>query len=426
MKISKRIAWAVCAAASGMPFASHATNGYFDIGYGASAQGMGGAAAAFPQDSLCTATNPACLTSFSRMRMDAGVALFSPRRHSGQAGLGPRSIWSNTWSGANEFLIPAMGVVFPYSDKLALGFAAYGNGGMNTLYKPNFFNLFGTSTDYLGVDLVQLFVPITASYKLNDSHSIGVAIIPARQRFLAQGLQAFAGFSSDPVYVTNKGHAYANGIGARIGWLGKFADNRVSVGASYASRVYMQKFDKYKGLFAEQGGFDVPANAVIGVAVKVLPALTAAFDVQRIWYSDVASVGNLGPSSLDPAGAVNLNPLGSNNGMGFGWQDQTVYKLGVSYDYNKNLTLRTGFNYGKSPIPDSQMLFNLLAPGIVEKHLTLGFTYKISDDDALTFAYQHAFKRKQAANVYFGGFGPIAVEGEMYQDIYNLAYSLQF
>lgn len=387
---------------------------------------MAGAAAAFPQDPFCVAANPACLTSFDRMRMDASIALFAPRRHSGQAGLGAPSLASNTWSGANEFLIPGMGVVFPYSDKLALGFAAYGNGGMNTLYKPNFFNLFGTSHDHIGVDLVQLFVPITASYRFNKSHSIGVSIVPARQRFAAQGLEAFQGFSSAPDYVSGKGHDYANGIGTRIGWMGKFAEDRLAVGASFASKVYMQKFDKYKGLFSEQGDFDVPANALIGVAVKVTPGLTAAFDVQRIWYSKVKTVGNLGPSSLDPAVPVNLGQMGTDDGMGFGWTDQTVYKLGVAYQYNNKLTLRTGFNYGKSPIPDSQMLLNTLAPAVVEKHLTLGFTYKISDDDAVTFAYQHAFKRKQAANVYFGGFGPIAVEGEMYQDIYNLAYSLQF
>ncbi|QLQ01512.1 MAG: outer membrane protein transport protein [Thiobacillus sp.] len=41
--------------------------------------------------------------------------------------------------------------------------------------------------------------------------------------------------------------------------------------------------------------------------------------------------------------------------MGFGWKDQTIYKLGVNWGVNERLQLRAGYNYGKSPIPDDQL-----------------------------------------------------------------------
>ena len=38
---------------------ARATDGYFDIGFGVKAKGIGGAGVAFPQDALAPATNPA-------------------------------------------------------------------------------------------------------------------------------------------------------------------------------------------------------------------------------------------------------------------------------------------------------------------------------------------------------------------------------
>jgi len=181
----------------------------------------------------------------------------------------------------------------------------------------------------------------------------------------------------------------------------------LSVGAYYASRVYMTKFDKYKGLFAEQGDFDIPPHFGIGVAIKPNKKWTVAFDVTRTLYSDIASVGNPGPDNRAPGifwpasfgcptdgRPVEQNEcaLGRDKGLGFGWKDQTVYKLGISYKYNPKWTFRAGFNYGKAPIPSDQILFSLLAPATTEKHITLGFSYALSPQLEISMNYMHALK----------------------------------
>src|SRR3546814_13928578 len=51
------------------------------------------------------------------------------------------------------------------------------------------------------------------------------------------------------------------------------------------SRVRMSRLKAYAGLFAEHGDFDVPPYATVGLAWTATPALTAAFDFQRIAYS---------------------------------------------------------------------------------------------------------------------------------------------
>ena len=81
--------------------------------------------------------------------------------------------------------------------------------------------------------------------------------------------------------------------------------------------------------------------------------------------------------------------------MGFGWEDQTVYKLGVQYGVNNRLQVRAGYNYGKTPIPDSQVTFNLLAPATVEKHYSVGFTYKANENLEVTGTYVYAANNSQ-------------------------------
>jgi long-chain fatty acid transport protein len=150
----------------------------------------------------------------------------------------------------------------------------------------------------------------------------------------------------------------------------------------------MGEFDKYRGLFAEQGGFDIPANYGAGVACRVAPPVTLAFDVVRIEYSGVRSINNPLLPNLFQA------PLGTDGGAGFGWKDVTAYKFGGLWQVNPDLQLRAGYNYGKQPIPASETLFNVLAPGVVEQHFTLGGTLKIGSNAELSLAYMYAPEKK--------------------------------
>ena len=56
---------------------ANATNGYFSHGYSTKEKGLAGAGAAYSQDAMAAATNPAGM-AFVGDRMDIGLALFSP------------------------------------------------------------------------------------------------------------------------------------------------------------------------------------------------------------------------------------------------------------------------------------------------------------------------------------------------------------
>jgi long-chain fatty acid transport protein len=166
----------------------------------------------------------------------------------------------------------------------------------------------------------------------------------------------------------------------------------VTLGATYQTKTKMGKFDKYKGLFAEEGGFDIPSKYGVGIAVKAMPETTIAFDIERIKFSDVPSVNRPFNDVPTTAGGTGTQ-IGAADGPGFGWQDITAYKLGVSHAYNSSFTVRAGYDHCDQPIPNSQTLLNILAPGVVQDHLTLGGTWTLADKSQISVAYVHAFSK---------------------------------
>ncbi len=395
-----------------------ATDGYFSHGYGVKSQGMGGVGIALPQDALAAATNPAGMGLIGD-RIDFGVTWFRPIREAKIEDNGLPFNGDGTYK-ANEtknFFIPEFGYNKVINDKLSLGVSVYGNGGMNTDYNRAIplFDMSGRNK--AGIDMAQLFIAPTLAWKINENHTVGVSVNLAYQRFEAKGLQNFMMSSSSPSNLTNRGHDNSYGAGLHLGWIGKVNDT-VSLGATYQTKTYMTKFDKYKGLFAEQGDFDVPEQYGLGIAIKTSPKLTIAADVQRINYGDVDSVG---------ASVTNLTvreiPLGDNNGAGFAWRDVTAYKLGVSYAWDETFTLRAGYNHSSQPIRKSETLFNILAPGVVQDHLTLGATWVLPNKSELSFAYMHAFKKKvQGSNSIPTNFGGGDANLKMHEDSLGIAY----
>lgn len=143
-----------------------------------------------------------------------------------------------------------------------------------------------------------------------------------------------------------------------------------------------------------------------------------ALDYQRINYGGVNSINNSSRAQAQ---------LGSDNGPGFGWSDIDIWKLGVEYKYNKKMTFRAGYDHSENPIGSNDVTFNILAPGVVKDHVTLGTTYTFESGNELTLAYMHAFNESVSGPSIlpvFGGGQPAGTEKiEMYQNSLGVQYS---
>jgi long-chain fatty acid transport protein len=370
-----------------------ATNGYFSHGYGTHYKGLAGAGVALPLDTLAPATNPAAM-AFLGPRWDVGLAVFNPNRYYGVDGApsgfpGTFGLTPGLFeSGSRYFYIPHVGANFQAGRNGTLGFAVYGNGGMNTDW-PNETFYAGPA----GVNLSQLFVAPTYALKLSRDHALGVSVIGAVQWFEGRGVASFTPFSTDPAHLSDNGKDYSYGGGLRLGYLGHLSDY-LSVGASYQTRVWMTGFDSYSGLFADEGQFDIPSNWVVGIAVKPTESLDIVLDVQQVRYSEVKSINNallpaIGMCGLGDSSAC----LGTSTGSGFGWDDMTTIKGGVQLRTGDTWTWRAGYSWGEQPIPETEVLFNILAPGVMEQHLTFGFSKRLGTQE-ISFTVMRALSNQ--------------------------------
>jgi len=283
----------------------------------------------------------------------------------------------------------------------------------------------------VGVDLMQLIGAPNLAFKFSPNHSVGIAPLLGYQMFEAQGLDGFTGFSTDGESLSNNGHDGAFGYGVRVGYLGKITPT-VTIGAAYASKMNFEEFDDYAGLFAEQGDFDIPENWNLGISWRATPQLRLAFDYQRINFSGVDSIGNPVMNLNNCLGGDFNSCLGGDTGPGFGWDDVDVWKLGIEFKHNQQWTFRAGYSHTDSPINGGdftnaefgEVTFNILAPAVIEDHLTLGFTYTLASGNELTMAYMHGFENSVSGPSLFNAFAPAGNEEiKMHQDSLGIQYS---
>ncbi len=408
-----------------------ATNGYFTHGVGTESKGMAGTGIGSDGVSgpIMGASNPA-LAVFSNDSWEVGLSVFSPRRSysagpslaQGQGGA--FTVGEGNFDSSSEwFPIPYIAKNFRLGNDLVINTSFYGRGGMNTDWDDSNSSATSLACDPTGqqvvtgpgpycsgdagVDLMQAFLAINLAGKAGDSFSWGIGPVFAYQMFEADGVASFTPFTKTfaesilsgggPVpapNLTNNGRDSSAGFGFAGGIWWAMGDY-VSAGLSYHSKMSMGEFDDYSDLFAEAGGFDIPASTMFGISFKGTNNVRVNFDVEHTEFGDVASIGNpmanIAACPTAGLGGTDIEScLGGKNGAGFGWDDMTTFKLGVEWTHNDSRTWRFGYSYGEQPIDGADVLFNVLAPGVVEQHFTIGMTQRRSGGGAWNYSLMYA------------------------------------
>ncbi|MBT8040647.1 MAG: hypothetical protein HKO85_06735 [Xanthomonadales bacterium] len=470
--MNKKFNWlTVAAAAVSLAVAGNAfaTNGYFTHGTGTKNKSMAGSGIALPEDAIDVANNPA-VTPFVGDQLIVGAALFSPiRKYETSASManggcfpgmgcaftiGPNSLKSKS----NTFVIPHIAKSWQLDNGAAWALAFYGRGGMNTnwqggtatfdpdgpmgpapiMTQPGTYGdgLFGGSGK-AGVNLSQAFLDITWAKQVNENFSFGVSAVLVAQMFEAKGIRTFSAYTETfaasggmtmPENLSNNSTDWSYGYGLKVGIHAPIND-MFSFGVMYQTKISMTEFDDYSDLFADGGDFDIPADLKLGLTVHTSESLAFNFDIEHIQYSDIDAVANpisnIFACPTAGAGGNDLSScLGGTNGAGFGWDDMTVYKIGMRWTNNEDWTWRLGYSYGEQPIPSSEMTFNILAPATIEHHFTAGFTLERTKGRQFNVALMYA---PDSEVVGPQNFDPSqSVSFEMYQWELEASYSWRF
>ncbi len=116
--------------------------------------------------------------------------------------------------------------------------------------------------------------------------------------------------------------------------------------------------------------------------------------------------------------------FGGSSGAGFGWDDMTIYKVGVEWNTGSDWTWRVGYSHGSQPIADSEVLLNILAPAVIEDHVAFGFTKKRHDSNEFNVSFMYALEGKVSGP---NPFDPTQdIEIRMHQWELEVSYSWRF
>lgn len=360
--------------------------------------GMGGVGISYAKDALAAGFNPATAADVEN-RFDAGItyANFKGKtefqNNRTQAGLGPlnpnvngsRNPYHKSW----WIVTPDFGINYNLGGSCDcesnwyIGLVTYNRNYSKVTYKEPL-ELIGTTPG--GLEYINQTVSPYVAYRWNCMN-FGVSLNWQIARIKINGFQRFDTTptltnpgSVDPGAVTNRGYNYSNGLGLTFGWQWHITDT-IAVGLTYQPKTKMSRFNKYRGFIAEHGRFNIPQKIGFGISWRFMECATIAFDIEHIEWNKIRAVHNplLGGATvtLPVIGTIpKPNTLGGNNGPGFGWKNQTYYRVGMDYAFNDNWTFRVGFRHVNMPIRSSQTALNALTLETLENVVLTGATYK--------------------------------------------------
>ncbi len=391
LKFYKAARGGVCVGALGL-FVSpaQATNGTMMTGYGFQAASMGGTSIGLAQDALSAANNPAGMAYIGN-RFDFNLSTFN----------GTADITYGSVQNPNSTHIvtpsPEFGINYQASQDVTVGLSVYGM-GEKTDYGSPFLPVPGAQV--AKSFLMQLSVAPTITYKIDPTLAIGASFIGGFEQFRASGFIVPTP-AGTLVGVPSHGTATAFGYGGALGVMWQPV-KKVSIGASYYTKMRYGGLSGYDGdiLSKYNGRIDGPQHYGIGIAFEPVDRLKIAVDWLHIDWHTVAALS-------DPAT--------------FGWHDQNVYRVGVSYDPSSKWRLMAGFSYANSHVDTDHLLANVFSPAISSKAVTLGATYRISEKHEVSIGYEHTLPRTMI------GTGPsTGTNIKARYDFFRVGYSYHF
>ncbi len=324
-----------------------AVNGMRMIGFGPVQSTMGGVGVGASLDAGTTVSNPAGMADLGG-RVDFGASYFSATVDGSLLAFPPPNTYK---SDRGPTPVPAFGLIVPIGKDLRFGLGAYGIAGM------------GVDYDIGHSNYSQMRFTPALSYKLLDMLSVGATL-----NVMYANLD-FGAFLPGPTTVVYQGGA-AFGIGATVA-AKLTALPILDVAVAYETKSSFADF-KFKGTDNSSGTAVAPANVTfnqppaftVGAALKPLPMLLVAADVQMLQWSSTQGTSE---------------PVGSFGTLN--WKDQWVYKIGAQLDLEV-VKIRAGFDYGKSPV-DAGANAAIFMPAISETHVTVGVGLPLASNVAL-------------------------------------------
>jgi hypothetical protein len=251
-----------------------------------------------------------------------------------------------------------------------------------------------TSNGVYGLDVgqgsasQQAVSPLSMSYAattlvrpLDPQTSFSVTAIIARQRFATPGFgsASWDGDEGRPGIARNGSSEFSHGSGVRVGMDRSLGAN-VGLLFGAQSRLEMDAFKAYRGVFSEPGDFDVPGFVQTGLRFSPTARTQFTLDAQRVFYSEVDTF----TSAALPVRLLAL--LGDGGSPVFAWRDLTVYSAELSQGIGEGGRWSLRLSSQQQPRPTSAALDRALSGQYSNTNVALGFNQALGGFGRLNLA----------------------------------------
>ncbi|MBU1172003.1 MAG: outer membrane protein transport protein [Proteobacteria bacterium] len=420
------------------------------FGIGPRATALGGAVSASSGDVYSIYYNPAALSQLKGGQLSMAIQMADPNlEFSGYTVTGGKTLSGTTLpdmgptsikDASDNLYVPFLGYAQPITSNLAFGVAAYVPFGLdvewdkNPAVNPGAYNWFHSY-------YVRETVTPTLSYKVNDKFSVGVGVplgksksgaekilnypvAPSQANALFTGLDTYTPDNAATAYTrvydyylntlsqpeavataaATQGAASYTGLAlthavngsrleleledsfnysANLGFLYTPTD-QVSLGLTYRGRAEADfsgdvTINGVKVTTADMS-YDHPEQVQVGVMIKPVSNVSVEMDV--VWTKWSINSTQVTEFSSPLLGILPSETLERD------WSDTNQIRLGVEWTVNDLLTLRSGYFYDPSPVPDDT--FDIMWPDADRKTYSIGAGFNFGQwtlDTSVQFAY---------------------------------------
>lgn len=240
----------------------------------------------------------------------------------------------------------------------------------------------------------QMFTPGFET-RVNDNGVLGVAAVIAYQRYSAANLGLVSVSSPDTVFWADKPYSTYEesgyGTGVQLA-LRQEIFKGIAIETTFQSRIDMEEFAAFRGVYSNPADLDIPARASVGVDFRTSRNSWLNVAVERVLYSDI----NAFPSRYLPNRFLSL--LGDSTSPSFEWDDLTIYSVGWNWSDGAKQQWYVDFSTRPQPSPTSVLLSQALQSDLANSAMSVGYSRRTGNNSQLSFNAAYA-----PAEYAFGG-----------------------
>lgn len=239
------------------------------------------------------------------------------------------------------------------------------------------------------------FVSSSVTSPLGGLGVVELTAIVAHQRYVSFGMGTAAWQAREEVAGLRGSSVQevSTGSGVRLGFSAPLSDE-VSLNFGLQSKLEMDSFESFRGIYADAGDFDVPARFQTELQWGVSPNAAISLGVERVFYGEIDAF----TSAALPTRFLSL--LADGASPEFAWRDLTIYSLEGAVADSRGGEWSLRYTTRQQPDPTSNLLRQALQSEFTDTNFALGYGRSLGDFGRLSMAASYAPSR------YFLGASP--------------------